>query len=121
MMHTRAERKMLPFRQPARGAAARSASLEYSLLRYAHSAWSKRSDDPHGIQIDLLIERDDHVVNACEIKFYSGEFTVDKAYDRILRNRQLLLAKYLSPKISIDPYFLALILWDQERESKAMR
>ena len=28
MMHTRAERKMLPFRQPARGAAARSASLE---------------------------------------------------------------------------------------------
>ena len=28
MMHTRAERKMLPYRQPARGAAARSASLE---------------------------------------------------------------------------------------------
>ena len=27
-MHTRAERKMLPYRQPARGAAARSASLE---------------------------------------------------------------------------------------------
>ncbi len=27
MMHTRAERKMLPYRQPARGAAARSASL----------------------------------------------------------------------------------------------
>ena len=29
MMHTRMERKMLPYRQPARGAAARSASLEY--------------------------------------------------------------------------------------------
>ena len=28
MMHTRAERKMSPYRQPARGAAARSASLE---------------------------------------------------------------------------------------------
>ena len=28
MMHTRAERKMLPSRQPARGAAARFASLE---------------------------------------------------------------------------------------------
>ena len=28
MMHTRAERKMLPSRQPARGAAARPASLE---------------------------------------------------------------------------------------------
>ena len=30
MMHTRAERKMLPSRQPARGAAARPASLEYA-------------------------------------------------------------------------------------------
>ena len=30
MMHTRAEWKVLPFRQPARGAAARSASLEYT-------------------------------------------------------------------------------------------
>lgn len=78
-------------------------ALGISGVRTTHSAWSKRGDDPHGMQIDLLIERDDHVVNACEIKFYSGEFTVDKAYDRILRNRQLLLAKYLSPKISIYP------------------
>ena len=31
MMHTRAERKVLPYRQPARGAAARSASLEFIL------------------------------------------------------------------------------------------
>ena len=30
MMHTRAERKMLPFRQPARGAVARFASPELS-------------------------------------------------------------------------------------------
>ena len=33
IMHTCAERKMLPYRQPARGAAARSASLEKSVLR----------------------------------------------------------------------------------------
>ena len=32
-MHMRAEKKMLPYRQPARGAAARSESLETASIR----------------------------------------------------------------------------------------
>ena len=55
------------------------------------SVWSKRADDEAGTQIDLLIERDDHVVNMCELKFYSGEFVVDKDYHKVLINRQGLL------------------------------
>jgi len=34
MMHTRAERKMLPLGQPARGAKARAASLERNISSY---------------------------------------------------------------------------------------
>jgi len=77
------------------------AALGISGVRTTHSAWSKREDDTEGAQIDLLIERDDHVVNVCEIKFYSGDFVVDKAYDRVLRNRVSLLSKELSPKESV--------------------
>jgi uncharacterized protein len=33
-----------------------------------------------GAQIDLLIDRDDHSINICEIKFYTGELTITKAY-----------------------------------------
>ena len=65
------------------------------------SAWSKRKDDSDGTQIDLLIERDDHIINACEIKFYSSDFSINKAYDRKLRNRMALLADEVSPKVSI--------------------
>ena len=35
------------------------------------------SQDDAGTQIDLLIIRKDNVVNMCEMKFYSEEFTVD--------------------------------------------
>lgn len=76
-------------------------ALGISGIRSDCSAWSKREDDADGTQIDLLLERDDHVVNACELKFYSREFTLDKAYDRTLRNRQDLLRRELSPKCAI--------------------
>lgn len=42
----------------------------------------KNSD---GFQIDLLIDRNDSVINVCEMKFYSGEFTIDKSYAAKLR------------------------------------
>ena len=65
------------------------------------SAWSKRSDDEKGTQIDLLIQRNDNVVNMCELKFYSGEFEVDRDYYRILLERENILSKELSPKVSV--------------------
>lgn len=62
------------------------------------SAWSKKADDTDGTQIDLIIERKDNIVNMCEIKFYSNEFSVDKDYHKVLLNREELLSKELSPK-----------------------
>lgn len=66
-----------------------------------HSAWSKRADDVEGMQIDLLISRNDNVVNMCEIKYYGDEFTVNKEYYQVMLRRQEILAKELSPRIAI--------------------
>ena len=41
-----------------------------------------------GTQIDLLIDRNDQVINLCEIKFYSEEFTITKSYAKQLRNKK---------------------------------
>lgn len=65
------------------------------------SAWSKRPDDEKGIQIDLLIIRDDNVINMCEMKFYSGEYEMSKDYYKTLLNRETLLQNAVSPKISV--------------------
>lgn len=66
-----------------------------------HSAWSKRSDDIEGTQIDLLISRNDNVVNMCEIKYYGDKFAVSKEYYHMLLHRQEILSKEISPKVSI--------------------
>ena len=65
------------------------------------SAWSKKEDDTDGTQIDLLISRNDNVINMCEIKYYGGMFKVNKDYYIKLLKRQTILAENVSPKVAI--------------------
>ena len=41
----------------------------------------------HGAQIDLLIDRDDNVINLCEIKFYNTQYSIDKKYATEIINK----------------------------------
>ena len=65
------------------------------------SPWSKRSDDETGAQIDLLIERNDNVINMCEMKFYRDAFVVNKDYYRTLLRRQDMILERVSPRIAV--------------------
>ena len=40
-----------------------------------------------GAQVDLLIDRADHVINLCEIKFCTQEFMIDKSYGSELQRK----------------------------------
>jgi AAA+ ATPase superfamily predicted ATPase len=51
------------------------------------SSWRSRSDAETGAQIDLVIERNDNVVNLCEMKYASEPYTIDKKQDLALRNK----------------------------------
>ena len=53
----------------------------------AYSFFHRGSNKVNGFQIDLLIERDDNAINLCEIKFYRGEYSLQKEEARNLRNR----------------------------------
>ena len=76
-------------------------ALGISGIISSYSAWSKRDDDEEGTQIDLLIQRSDNVINMCEIKFVSEDFTVDKSYYRTLLSRPEKIKKIVSPKTSV--------------------
>ena len=53
-----------------------------------HSAsWRSLTSSP-GAQIDLLIDRNDSVINICEMKYAKGEFSIDKKYAELLRNKR---------------------------------
>jgi hypothetical protein len=52
-----------------------------------------------GVQIDLLLDRQDNCMNLFEIKFYNGVFTVDKQYAaNLMTKRQVFLEKTGSKK-----------------------
>lgn len=71
-------------------------------VRTSVSAWNVKGDDEtEGAQIDLLIRRDDNVVNLCEMKFSATEYVIDKDEDRRLRHRIATLRLSLSPRQAI--------------------
>lgn len=67
-------------------------------VQSTESAWSKKKDETEGMQIDLIINRRDNVVNMCELKFYSSDFTVDGSYYRTILSRADKLSQMLPKK-----------------------
>lgn len=53
--------------------------------------WYVKANEEHeGAQIDLLIDRDDNVINLCEMKYYEGVYAITKDEDERLRGRAAL-------------------------------
>lgn len=65
------------------------------------SAWSKRDDDGEGTQIDLLLTRNDNVLNMCELKYYGGDFEVNTQYYKKLLHRQEILMGEVNRKMVV--------------------
>jgi len=64
------------------------------------SSWRSRHEDD-GVQIDLIIDRNDHVINVCEIKFSRKEFVITKDFDKILRNKVWTFAEETHTKKAV--------------------
>lgn len=60
------------------------------------SSFVFKGDTTHeGTQIDLLIDRNDQIINLCEIKFYNETFVITKSYAEQLRKKRTIF-KYVS-------------------------
>ena len=46
------------------------------------------NENESGAQIDLLIDRNDDVINLCEMKFTKAPFKIDADYDAVLQNKR---------------------------------
>ncbi|GHT09008.1 hypothetical protein FACS189426_06100 [Bacteroidia bacterium] len=49
-----------------------------------YSSWRSMENSA---QIDLVIDRNDHIINLCEMKYSKDEYTITKEYNDILRKR----------------------------------
>ena len=59
--------------------------------------WRSRKYNP-GTQIDLVINREDNIINLCEMKFSASAYEIDKAYDARLRERKELFRRETETK-----------------------
>jgi hypothetical protein len=57
-------------------------SLRIDAIYSTNSSWFNKN-----AQVDLLIDRDDNVMNLCEMKFYNAPYTIDKKYYLNLKNK----------------------------------
>ena len=75
--------------------------MRIDMIESNHSPWVHvpvKSSGEEGAQIDLLIDRQDMVINICEMKFYNTEFTIDAAYARELRRKREVFRKQTGTK-----------------------
>lgn len=60
-----------------------------------------------GCQIDLLIDRDDRVINLCEIKWSASEYIITKSYAADLRRKIALFQHYSKTKKQVFLTFIS--------------
>ncbi len=77
-------------------------ALGIGAITSRESAWSIKGDkENNGTQIDLLIDRDDSIVNLCEMKFLQDKYTITKSYDEKLRSRTQMLIDRLPKRTTV--------------------
>ncbi len=81
--------------------------------------YKPEGDGEHGVQIDMLIDRDDNIINLCEIKFSKSEYEITSAYDReIHRKADIFTRKTHTTKgvtiIMITSYGLTKNQWSND-------
>ncbi len=79
--------------------------LKITGVNSTQGSWIEKSND-NGAQIDLLIDRDDNVINLCEMKFYNTEFVLNKKYAHEMANKVNKFVESTGTKKSIFVTFI---------------
>jgi len=79
--------------------------LKIAGINTTHGSWIKKNAQ-HSAQIDLLIDRDDNVINLCEMKFYKTEYAIDKKYANELVKKVISFSSNTKTKKSIFTTFI---------------
>ena len=71
-------------------------ALRIDAIYSVNSSWFNAN-----AQVDLLIDRDDNIMNVCEMKFYNAPFAIDKKYYLNLKNKIAELQQYTTTSKNI--------------------
>jgi hypothetical protein len=89
-------------------------ALGISGILVDYAAWQGEANGRKA-QIDLLIDRNDSVINLCEMKYCREKFVVDKDYDEALRNKLAVFRQCV--KTNKNPQFTLVTTYGLTRNS----
>lgn len=77
-------------------------ALEIGGVRSSLSAWNQRGDEKSdGTQVDMLILRNDNIVNLCEMKFADRTYSIDKEEEQKMLHRVEALKSTLNSRQTV--------------------
>ena len=79
--------------------------LKIAGIHSVSGSWLEKNAE-NGAQIDLLIDRDDNVINLCEVKFYNSQYVIDKKYAAEIARKSAIFASSTQTKKSIFITFI---------------
>ncbi len=85
-------------------------ALGISGISTSASAWryvTPAGSSERGAQIDLVIDRADHVINLCEMKFSQSRYTISSEYEKLLRDRIRLFREKTGTQKSLSCTFVS--------------
>ena len=80
-------------------------AMGISGMAVSTSGWFGKGKEQKA-QIDLVLDRADHIVNLCEIKFSTRPYTIDKQYAETLQNRQWIFEQETKTRKSCQQVML---------------
>jgi uncharacterized protein len=79
-------------------------ALRIDAINTSIASWSHTGNaDMNGAQIDLLIDRDDKVINLCELKYYDSKLILTKDMVQKMRNKIASFKYFTETKKTIFP------------------
>ena len=76
------------------------------LARIAVEYYSWRSSVSPNAQVDMIIERADHIINLCEIKYTQSEYIITSEEDRKVRNRAAAFVHETKTRYGVLPTWI---------------
>ena len=93
--------------------------LKISGINSVYGSWIEKSTtNNNNAQIDLLIDRDDNVINLCEMKFYNTEYEIDKKYANEIAKKVNAFSNRTKTKKTVFVTFITSYGLIQNRYSK---
>lgn len=79
-------------------------ALGLDVIAVEYYSW--RSKEPPAAQIDIIIERADHMINICEVKYAQAEYAITASEDKKMRNRLSAFARQTKTKAGLLPTWI---------------